>query len=74
MTIEQAIQKAKKAYPQVDTVAEYEDAYVFYNSKARGEDNIDNELIILKETGNIISYNEYIKQTKASNKHTVRSI
>ena len=32
MDYKKALETAKKAKPDIDTVAEYEDAYVFYHS------------------------------------------
>lgn len=64
LTYEQAKQKAQKEYPAVDSVLEYKDAYVFYNSKARGNKTDDNEVVILKKNGNVISMTEYVMGTE----------
>ena len=68
MTYEKAKQKAKEIDKNVDTVVEYESAYVFYNSKARGNNTEDNEVVIDKDTGKVISYSEYVMTTKDSAK------
>jgi len=65
ITYEQAKQTAKELL-SADTVLEYPDAYVFTNSKAVGDDQEDNELVILKQNGNIISYFEYLSNSKHS--------
>lgn len=68
-------QKALKNIPNVDTCVEYNSAYVFYNSKARGNEQDDNEIVILKDNGNIISYTQYIMETNDSeNNKKVRKI
>lgn len=64
VTYEQAKKKAVEAYPSVNTVLEYKDAYVFYNSKARGNDREDNEVIVLKDSGKVVSMTEYVIGTK----------
>lgn len=64
MTYEQAKDKAVKIYPEVDSALEYKDAYIFYNSKARGNKQDDNEVVILKNGGKVISMSEYVMSTK----------
>lgn len=64
MTYEQAKSKAVKIYPEVDSALEYKDAYIFYNSKARGNKQDDNEVVILKNGGKVISMSEYVMSTK----------
>lgn len=64
ITYDKAKAKALKAYPEVDTALEYNDAYIFYNSKARGSKTDDNEVVVLKDSGNIISMSEYVMGTK----------
>ena len=75
ITYEKAKQKALESIPKADTVIEYDSAYVFYNSKARGNEQDDNEIVILKDNGNIISYTQYIVETNDSeNNKKVRKI
>ena len=74
MTYEQAVTKAKKIYPAVDTVAEYEDAYVFYNSKAKGNDLEDNEVVVLKDNGKVVSMTEYAVNTNSNKSPKIRGI
>ena len=60
---EKAKQKALENIPNADTCVEYNSVYIFYNSKARGDKQEDNEVVIRKDNGNIISYTEYIMTT-----------
>ena len=64
ITYEQAKAKAQKVLTGINTVLEYKDAYMFYNSKARGQEQEDNEVIVLKKNGKIISMTEYVMGTK----------
>lgn len=64
ITYEQAKEKAVKLKKNLDTTLEYKDAYMFYNSKARGNQQEDNEVIVLKKSGKIVSMTEYIIGTK----------
>lgn len=63
ITYEEAKKIALNDMPEADTVVEYESVYVFYNSKAKGPDTEDNEVVIEKKTGRIISYSEYVATT-----------
>lgn len=63
ITYEQAKKKAVGIRPALDSALEYKDAYLFYNSKARGTKTDDNEVIVLKKSGNIISMTEYVMST-----------
>ena len=60
ITYEEAKDKATSARSGLDTALEYKDAYVFYNSKARGGDREDNEVVILKKNGSRVSMSEYV--------------
>ena len=64
ITYEQAKKTAVNEKPEVNTVLEYKDAYMFYNSKARGNNLEDNEVIVLKKNGKVINMTEYIMGTK----------
>lgn len=68
ITYEQAKKKALAQDKNLDTVIEYDKAYVFYNSKARGNEAEDNEIVVLKENGNMISYGEYVMTTTDDDK------
>lgn len=68
ITYEQAVKKAKEIDSKMDTYFEYPDAYVFTNSKAENEEREDNDLVVLKSSGNITGYSEYIMKTKYWNK------
>ena len=64
VTYEEAKKKAQGIDPKVDSYFEYPDAYIFFNSKAKGHDAEDNEIVIQKEGGNITNYAEYIMDSK----------
>lgn len=55
ITYEEAKQKALKADKKIDSAYEYNDAYVFVNSKEK----YDNEIVIMKKTGNAVSMSDY---------------
>lgn len=57
MSFEQAKQKATKIDPQVDTVLEYRDFWVFFKS---GRKTQDGEICIEKKTGDRVSYAELV--------------
>lgn len=59
---------AKKVDANIDIYFEYPDAYVFSNSKAKGGDAQDNEVVIDKASGKILDYSLYIMNTKYWNK------
>lgn len=64
ITYEEAKDKATSARSGLDTALEYKDAYVFYNSKARGHETEDNEIVILKKNGSRVSMSEYVMMTQ----------
>ena len=75
MTYEQAKEKALKQMPNADTTIEYDSVYVFYNSKAKGNEQDDNEVVIKKVDGEIISYSDYVMSTNDNiNNKKVRKI
>jgi hypothetical protein len=61
--LENAIKKAKTIQP-INAMYEYPDAYVFTNTEAKDDETDDNEVVILKDDGKIISYSEYVMTTK----------
>lgn len=60
ITYEVALDKAKKVEPKIDMYIEYPEAFIFTNSKAKGDEKWDNEVIIERKKGNIISYTDLI--------------
>lgn len=68
MTYDQAKQIAKKYDPKINAVSEYPDAYIFTNTKAIGDEMWDNEVVILKQNGEIISYSEWVMNSKYADK------
>lgn len=65
ITLEQAKQKALKVHPKINAVIEEPKAYIFSNSKAiTKEEKTDNEVVVLKENGKIVSYFEYITEIR----------
>ena len=60
MTYEQAKEKALKVAKGLDTAYEYKGAYVFSNSKLKGNDAEDSEVVILKSNGNVVGLSDYI--------------
>lgn len=68
VTYEQAKDKATSARSGLDAALEYKDAYVFYNSKARGTNTEDNEVVILKRNGERVSMSEYVMMTQDDSK------
>lgn len=65
ITLEQAKQKALKVHPKINAVIEEPKAYIFSNSKATTKsEKTDNEVVVLKDNGKIVSYFQYITQIK----------
>ena len=62
---EQAKEKALRANKNIDTALEYEGAYVFYNSKS---DENDQEIVILKTNGNVVTMSDYLISSKDNKK------
>lgn len=60
ITFEVALDKAKRVDPKIDSYAEYPEAFVFTNSKAKGDDQWDNEVVIERKNGKLISYTEFV--------------
>ena len=63
VTYEQAKAKALKAKSDVDTAKEYDSAYLFYK---KGSVQDDNEVVVLKSNGEVLSMTEYIVKIKYS--------
>lgn len=68
ITYEEAKKKAMKAKSGLDSAVEYQKAWMFYNSKATGHNQEDNEIVILKDSGKWISMTEYVMSTKDNDK------
>jgi len=64
ITKEEALKIAKQIIPKVDTVKNDPKAYIFMNSKAKGGEVWDNEVVVLKSTGKVISYMKYLMEVK----------
>ena len=63
ITYEVALDKAKRIDPTVDSYTEYPEAFVFTNSKVKGYEQEDNEVVIERKKGNVISYSELVIST-----------
>lgn len=59
-----AKQTAQEINPSVDCVDDFGDAFVFYDSNA--EDSEDNDIVILKYDGSVVSYAEYIESKEGN--------
>lgn len=68
ITYEEAKKTAQAAKINIDSVLEYKDAYIFYNSKARGNAQEDNEVVVLKRDGKVVSMTSYVIGTKDNSK------
>ena len=66
ITEEQAYAIAKKIIPEVDSYSDEDLAYVFMNSKAKANELYDNEVVVLKKDGRVISYVDYITMPNKS--------
>lgn len=64
VTYEVAVDMAKRIEPKVDSYQEYPDVFIFTNSKATGDDQWDNEIVISKNSGKVISYVDFIMDSK----------
>lgn len=62
--IKEATKIAKKTLPSVDSYKEEPKAFIFTNSKAKKDEVWDNEVVVLKATGKVISYMQYIMEVK----------
>ena len=60
ITYEVALDKAKRCNPKIDSYKEYPEAFVFTNSKATGDEQWDNEVVVERKKGGIISYSELV--------------
>ena len=59
---------AQKQDAGVNSCLEYKDAYMFYNSKARGDKLYDREVIVLKNSGKVVTMMQYIEMTDDNSK------
>ena len=73
VTYEQAKKKALKENSNLDSVVEYKMAYVFSNSKAKGNDMEDNDVVIMKSSGNRISMSELVIELPEGDKAKKRA-
>lgn len=64
ITKEQAIAIAKKILPKLNSVTEELKAYIFTNTSAKGNEIWDNEVVVLKNTGKVVSYSQYVMEIK----------
>ena len=64
ITYEQAKAKALKAKKDINAALEYKKAWVFYNKNAKGGDMYDNEIVIMKTSGNAVSFSDYLVDSK----------
>ena len=69
ITVKQAWDIAKKQLSTVDSYLDEDNAYVFFNSKAKGRELVDNEVVVIKRTGKVVSYVEYV--TRDTEKKTI---
>ena len=60
ITYEVALDKAKRVDSKIDSYKEYPEAFVFMNSKAEGNECWDNEVVVERKNGKIISYSEFV--------------
>ena len=68
ITYEVAFDKAKRMDPDIDSYQEFPNAFIFTNSKAEGDDQWDNEVVVDRQTGNIISYSSFVMHNSKLNK------
>lgn len=71
ITYDEAKSLALKVRPESNSVLDYGDAYVFYDSKAYGTDEEDNGIAIIKATGEIKSIAEYMPMNNGKGKRIV---
>ena len=64
ITKEEALKIAKQIIPKVNKVKDDPKAYIFTNSNATGDEVWDNEVVVLKQTGKVVSYMDYIMNIK----------
>lgn len=64
ITFDKALETAKTIIPKVDSYEEYPDVYIFTNSKAEGDEKWDNNVVVTKKDGNVISYTDFIMDSK----------
>lgn len=66
-TFDEAKKIAKKINPKVDVYQEYSDAFIFFIKDPKQDDVWDNEVVIKKSDGKVISYTKYIMTSKYFN-------
>ena len=66
ISYEAAKEKALGYRAELNTVVEYKDAYLFYNADARGDECEDNDVVIMKASGRILSMSEYAMQSEVT--------
>lgn len=64
ITYEKAKQIAKKCIPNINIYFEYPDAYIFTTNKS--EDEWDDEVVIDKRTGSVISHTQFVIRNKSN--------
>ena len=65
ISVQEARTKALKLYPKVDAMIDEPKAFIFVNSKAKTKaEKTDNEVVVLKDTGEIVSYFKYLMEIK----------
>ena len=74
VSFEEATKIAKSHKKNVNMANIYEDAYVFYNSRATGNDQEDNDVVVWKEDGTVTNFGDYVMTSNASDKHTKRAL
>jgi hypothetical protein len=60
VTYEVALDKAKRVQPDIDSYVEYPEAFVFTNSKVDKDNRDDNEVVIERKKGEVISYLKFV--------------
>lgn len=74
VSFEEATKIAKSHKKDVNMANIYSDAYVFYNSRAAGNEQEDNDVVVMKEDGSVVSFSDYVMTSNASDKHTKRAL
>ena len=64
ITYDQALHLAKDLDPNVNVFYDYPDVYLFTNTRAKGSERLDNEIIIQKSSGDIIGHLQWITSRK----------
>ena len=64
ISFEQANKIAKKIMPKADVYQEYSDVYIFFIKNPTKNEMWDNEVVVSKKDGKVISYTDYIMSSK----------